>query len=112
MGLMSLKVNVTVKSSLQIGFWPLVIDYIFIFLFDPLNSSYSNSKVLTRSQVSLNEGKYIKIFYKIRVNLKVMRTPVLSEIDTLVSEIFTLVSEKGTLVSYLKLLNSYKGRHK
>ena len=110
---MSLKVNVTVKSSggLQIGFWPLVIDYIFIFLFDPLNSSYSNSKVLNRSQVSLNEGKYIKICYKIRVNLKVIRTPVLSEIGTLVSEIYTIVSEKGTLVSYLKLLNSNKGRH-
>ena len=61
---LSFKVIVTVKSSggcLQIGFGHLIIDYIFSFIFDPLNSSYLNLKVSNRSHVCSKEGKYIKI---------------------------------------------------
>ena len=73
----NIKVIVTLKLSgclvLQIGF----IDYrlySYFFLFEPPKSSNSNLKVLCRSQVCPNEGRYIKICYKIQENYKLIRT--------------------------------------
>ena len=69
------KVIVTVKSCgccEYIGFGPLVIDYIWNIWFDPPNSSYSNLKVLNRSQSGPNEGQAVSEIYYVVSDLKLL----------------------------------------